>query len=413
MKNIKSIETIAKALNLPDIWYCIGQYQEEAYCIETEGDVWVVYFGERGERQEPCEFADEIHACHDFWNRLAHRLFRSREYDEILLKYIQHNNRIPPERQSKSIEKLRSHEDVYLEFLLYTVTGVYIEEDALSIQGYTAKQISAETKLTPLGVFNYLIYLREKPQEALENLKKGLPIKDSIPPWSKPPIYKNNLAETEGQPEGQPLNEKEDIQSVGELPDEDSLSKAEAIEPEKQSGGANAAVLGEKLEEALKALSALQTSFDDKIAVDQHKNQLFDNMHRELTKYQNGLLEKAVNTMAMDIIQFADSVKKTLGIYEGKEPNEDNYGKLLRVLGGVAEDLDDILYRQGIEPYAVAGDDVDARRQKIIKTVETDEEKMNNKIAARIAVGYEKEGKTLRQEIINIYKFKYDTSNKG
>ena len=51
----------------------------------------------------------------------------------------------------------------------------------------------------------------------------------------------------------------------------------------------------EQLKEIVDAIQKLQKCFDDKIAQDEHKNSLFDNMHRELTKYQNGAMERAID----------------------------------------------------------------------------------------------------------------------
>ena len=160
-----------------------------------------------------------------------------------------------------------------------------------------------------------------------------------------------------------------------------------------------------KLDQLLAALEALQAQFGEKIAVDTHKNALFDEMHQELIRYQNGILDKIVETMALDIIQMADSTKRSLRLYEEKEPSEDNYRRLLRVREGIAEDLDDILYRQSIEPYQVAGAQVDVRRQKIVQTVETDQQDRDNLVAVRVADGYEKNGKVIRPERIKIYKY--------
>lgn len=160
-----------------------------------------------------------------------------------------------------------------------------------------------------------------------------------------------------------------------------------------------------KLDQLLAALEALQAQFGEKIAVDTHKNALFNEMHQELIRYQNGILDKIVETMALDIIQMADSTKRSLRLYEEKEPSEDNYRRLLRVIEGIAEDLDDILYRQSIEPYQVAGAQVDVRRQKIVQTVETDQQDRDNLVAARVADGYEKNGKVIRPERIKIYKY--------
>ena len=98
-------------------------------------------------------------------------------------------------------------------------------------------------------------------------------------------------------------------------------------------------------------------------------------------------------------------MQKKCRIFEKKEPTEENYTRLLRALKGIAEDLQDILYRQSIEAYRVAGHEVDVRRQKILQTVETDIPERDNLVAARMADGYEKDGKVIRPERIKIFKY--------
>ncbi len=161
----------------------------------------------------------------------------------------------------------------------------------------------------------------------------------------------------------------------------------------------------EKLAEMQEAIGRLQECFDEKIAQDAHKNGLFDDMHRELVRYQNGVVDKIVETLALDIIQLVDSTKGHVRVYEKKEATEDNYKRLLRIVKGIAEDLEDILYRQSIESYRVPGHEVDVRKQKIIQVVETEEQSKDNLIAARMADGYEKDGKVIRPERIKIFKY--------
>ena len=166
-----------------------------------------------------------------------------------------------------------------------------------------------------------------------------------------------------------------------------------------------------KLDAVQQAVAALQQTFNDKIAEDAHKNGLFDNMHRELVRYQNGALDKIVDTIALDIIQLVDTTKGHVRVYDKKEPSEENYKKLLRIVKGIAEDLEDILYRQNIESYRVPGHEVDTRRQKIIQTIPTDDKSKDNLVAVRAADGYEKGDKVLRPERIKI--FKYEASSEA
>lgn len=159
-----------------------------------------------------------------------------------------------------------------------------------------------------------------------------------------------------------------------------------------------------RLDAVMAAVADLRACFDDKIAEDAYKNGLFDKMHAELIRYQNGALDKIVETIALDIIQLVDTTKGNYRVYEEKEPTEENYKRLLRIVKGLAEDLEDILYRQSIEPYREEGHEVNVRRQKIIQTLPTDDPALDNQIAVRAADGYEREGKVLRPERIKIYK---------
>lgn len=167
-------------------------------------------------------------------------------------------------------------------------------------------------------------------------------------------------------------------------------------------------------EAVLKAIKELQKTFREKLFADQHKDQLIDKLHDEVVQYRNGVVNKVVDTMAIDIIQLADNVRKIRAAYSEKEANAENFTKLLRVVKGLYEDLQDILYRQGIEPYTVDGHDVDARRQTIIASVPTDDERKHNKIAVRTAEGYEREdGSVLRRERVKIFKYQSETKNDG
>lgn len=73
--------------------------------------------------------------------------------------------------------KLDRHPDILEEFIKWIQTKQYPVHDAICVQGYTAQTLSERTYLHPVGSYNYLIYLREKPEEALNKLKQGLPRK--------------------------------------------------------------------------------------------------------------------------------------------------------------------------------------------------------------------------------------------
>lgn len=47
-------------------------------------------------------------------------------------------------------------------------------KNCCKIRGYSAQDIYEKTYLTEIGAYNYLIYLEKNPEQALENLRKGL-----------------------------------------------------------------------------------------------------------------------------------------------------------------------------------------------------------------------------------------------
>ncbi|MCD8215701.1 MAG: nucleotide exchange factor GrpE [Clostridiales bacterium] len=206
-----------------------------------------------------------------------------------------------------------------------------------------------------------------------------------------------------------PVSEDETEITEPEKKAAESMNTEAEPEQTEATGAADASTEPRDTELILEAIAKLQQCFDDKIEQDEYKNTLFDNMHRELVRYQNGIMDKIVETLALDIIQLVDSTKGHISIYEKKEPTEDNYKRLLKIVNGIAEDMQDILYRQNIEAYSIPGNDVDTRRQKIIQILETNCSSEDNTTAVRVAEGYEKEGKIIRPERIKIFKYKPDS----
>ena len=299
-----------------------------------------------------------------------------RYFRNILASYME--GRVSSKMTEDNIKELARHADIYEELINYLLAGEKFNETTpLAVEGYTAEQLTNSTILNPLGAFNYLVYLREEPEEALADLKANLPHRK--------------------------IFDQDDLEEVHKTMDEKTISPVEDAEQATEAPRDDGILAG--LNAVQEALAALRQTFDDKIAEDAHKNALFDNMHRELVRYQNGALDKIVDTIALDIIQLVDSTKGHVRVYEKKEPTEENYKRLLRVVKGIAEDLEDILYRQNIESYRVPGHEVDVRRQKIIQTVPTDDRSKDNLVAVRVADGYEKDDKVLRPERIKIFKY--------
>ena len=165
----------------------------------------------------------------------------------------------------------------------------------------------------------------------------------------------------------------------------------------------------ENSETLLEQVSALNKKFDQKIKTDMHKAEMFDNMHKELIQYKNGLITQIINNILIDIIQIIDINDKNISLFENQDCSEENYEKIIRILKGISEDLTDVLYRQSVEPYTL--DEIDIKRQKILQVIPTNDISLDRTIAKKIVPGYEKDGKIIRPERISIYKYKESEEN--
>lgn len=95
---------------------------------------------------------------------------------ETMKTYLLSECGLSEQRADASIAKLAKHKEIYFEFSEY-VNKRNFPENGIMVCGYNAKILHQNFPLSPLGAYNYLIYLKEHPQEALADLRAGLPAK--------------------------------------------------------------------------------------------------------------------------------------------------------------------------------------------------------------------------------------------
>lgn len=86
-----------------------------------------------------------------------------------------------PQRVAEVLLKnMASHEDILAEFVNYIETGKMEGPDGgkIVVCGYTAESLFQEfPTFSPLGVYNFLVSLREKPKQALAQIRVPNPKK--------------------------------------------------------------------------------------------------------------------------------------------------------------------------------------------------------------------------------------------
>jgi molecular chaperone GrpE len=150
-------------------------------------------------------------------------------------------------------------------------------------------------------------------------------------------------------------------------------------------------------------LDQLQTVFDREIRAEATREKVVDRLHAELQEYKQDLLLNTLRPIFLDLIQLHDDIGKMVA---SQGDSDGQVASLLNVMRGFQQGIEDILYRQGVEPFVVDGDTFDPRRQRAIATVPCEDPALAKVVAARHRKGFTAGEKTIRPEIVSVYAHK-------
>ncbi len=126
------------------------------------------------------EYLIEIFENHNFSHYFHTVMENFEEKEKNIIEHLKAEYGYSETKARKAMDYLLQVKIIAFEYSYFIEHGDYVPDKYASVySGYTAKRISSETDLTILGAFNCMVYLKRKPEEALANLKAGLPIKDS------------------------------------------------------------------------------------------------------------------------------------------------------------------------------------------------------------------------------------------
>jgi len=97
---------------------------------------------------------------------------------ETIINYLVNVRNQKPEVAAKIALPLERHNDIRAELENWIARQEYLQDNPLTIEGYTAERIS---KLAPfmdgVGVYNFMVTLRERPDNAKRIIAEGFPRK--------------------------------------------------------------------------------------------------------------------------------------------------------------------------------------------------------------------------------------------
>jgi len=211
------------------------------------------------------------------------------------------------------------------------------------------------------------------------------------------------------------LNESHEALAMPEVPDQSPNCNGPWERrndfPSETGNGISLEMIYQKLIENQQRLDRLQEDFKTKLSDDTLKQKTIDRLHEELQDYKNDILKTQFESSVLDAIKIIDDLRKLTRHYRDMDSASTNPEKLLDFLEGIPEEIEEILYWQGIRPFSCSGDTFDPTRQRILKKVGTSEPDKDKLIAEHIRPGYEWNGKVLRPEMIAVFCFEKSGSS--
>jgi len=152
-------------------------------------------------------------------------------------------------------------------------------------------------------------------------------------------------------------------------------------------------------------ISDLSLQFESKIKYDKHKEEIINKLHSENQAFKNDLYKKLILPLVNEIIFMLDDYSILFKKHSESEINEVDVPKLLKQFGGISEDLENLLYKNGIDVYSVEGEQFDSSKQKVIKTIPTDDPLKDKTVCEKLKKGFVLDGKIIRMEHVSCFKF--------
>ena len=149
-------------------------------------------------------------------------------------------------------------------------------------------------------------------------------------------------------------------------------------------------------------LDRLASAFDREVRAEATREKTVDRLHAELQDYKQDLLLKVMRPVFIDLIQLHDDIGK---MADSAASDTDPAGseRFRGLLGTIRQGIEDVLYRQGVEPFEHDSDAFDARRQRAVSTVPTDDPSLARRVADRHRKGFSAGDKVIRPEVVSVF----------
>lgn len=138
-------------------------------------------------------------------------------------------------------------------------------------------------------------------------------------------------------------------------------------------------------------------------AVDRFKEAQLDQLHAELQGHRADLVGKATRPVFLSLIRLHDDIGKLLEPVAAEGLAALTPEKMVRLLEELHKDVAVVLEEHGVSAFRGEAERFDARREKVLRTVETTSTQLAGQVAERIRPGFEQNGVLLEKERVAVY----------
>lgn len=171
----------------------VDEYMPISYFLGVykKNEKWLIYeVGERNQVSFLYEENTEDKIFDDFYQAIFGRLgmmgFLNKSITPKVIEtskgyvcnFLQKKYNIPQSDAEDTWNYLMYDFHILNEVKYFALNNEFVTaDDCYKVKGYSAQDIYEKTYLTEIGAYNYLIYLDKHPEQALKDLKNGLPRK--------------------------------------------------------------------------------------------------------------------------------------------------------------------------------------------------------------------------------------------
>ncbi|MFL5627805.1 MAG: nucleotide exchange factor GrpE, partial [Ktedonobacteraceae bacterium] len=164
----------------------------------------------------------------------------------------------------------------------------------------------------------------------------------------------------------------------------------------------------QNIQSLLKEMHSLRQDFEAKVKYDESKERVIESLHRELLLHREGLHFRVLRPIFTDLVTLYDDMGKLIdGMFNSSSAIPDQVMQHLVIF---QEAIEEILRRNGVEAFTMEEEIFLPNRQRNLRIIPTSDPAQDKHIARRVRQGFEYEGKLLRHEIVEVYKY-MPTSN--